>query len=145
MRIAIGADHAGFRLKEHLREVLGTWGHDVLDLGAHSTESTDYPQFGAAVGRAVVQGHAELGVAVCGSGIGVAIAANKIAGVRAAVIAEPLSAKSSREHNDCNVLCLGERLIGTAMAEAVLDVFLSTPFAGGRHERRVDQILELEK
>ncbi len=145
MRIALGADHAGFKLKEHLRERLGEWGHEVLDLGTHSTDSVDYPQFGAAVGRAVVQGHAELGVALCGSGIGICIAANKVVGVRAAQAWDSLSAKLAREHNDANVLCFGERLIGFDTATAALEAFLAASFLGGRHERRVDQLLALEK
>ena len=145
MRVAIGADHAGYKLKEFLRGRLAAWGHEVLDLGTDSLESVDYPNFGAAVGRAVADGNAERGVAVCGSGIGISIAANKVHSVRAALVSEPVSAKLAREHNDANVICFGERIVGIAIAEAALEVFLSTPFAGGRHATRVDLLSALEK
>jgi ribose 5-phosphate isomerase B len=141
MKFVVGSDHAGFALKEHLKKLLGDWGHDVVDVGTHSTESTDYPEYGAAVGRKVVElGAATRGVCVCGSGIGISIAANKIAGVRAALVTEPTAARLSREHNDANVVCFGERLIGRAVAEDALKAFLETEFAGGRHERRVKQL-----
>jgi ribose 5-phosphate isomerase B len=145
VRIAIASDHAGYKLKEHLRGRLIAWNHDVLDLGTASTESVDYPDFGAAVGRAVAEGRAERGVAICGSGIGVSIAANKIAGVRAALVHEQLAARLAREHNDANVICFGERLVGVAHAEAALEIFLATPFFGGRHAGRVDKLRALEK
>jgi len=145
VRVAIGADHAGFRLKEHLRGTLEGWGHEVIDLGTRSADSVDYPQYGAAVGRAVVEGQADRGVAICGSGVGISIAANKVAGVRAALVSEPLTARMCREHNDANVICFGERYIGVALAEAALEVFLATPFSGGRHQGRVDQLRALEK
>ena len=145
MKVAIGADHAGYRLKEHLRACLLGWGHDVIDLGTTSTESVDYPDFGAAVGRAVAEGRAERGVAICGSGIGISIAANKVPGVRAALVQDPLAARLSREHNDANVVCFGERLVGIALAEAALEVFLMTPFSGGRHAGRVDKLRALDR
>ncbi len=122
-----------------MKKLLAEWGHDVLDVGTHSTESADYPEFGAAVGRKVVELGAR-GVCVCGSGIGISIAANKVAGVRAALVTEPTAARLAREHNDANVVCFGERLIGRAVAEDALRAFLSTEFAGGRHERRVKQL-----
>jgi ribose 5-phosphate isomerase B len=144
MRVVIGSDHAGFKLKEHLKERLAAWGHEVEDVGTHSTESADYPQFGAAVGRRVVElGEAARGVCVCGSGIGISIAANKVDGIRAALVSEPVAAKLSRQHNDANVVCFGERLIGTAVAEEALRVWLETPFEGGRHARRVAQLDEI--
>jgi ribose 5-phosphate isomerase B len=144
MRVVIGSDHAGFQLKEHLKARLAAWGHDVEDVGTHSTESADYPQFGAAVGRRVVELGAEArGVCVCGSGIGISIAANKIDGIRAALVSEPVAARLSRQHNDANVVCFGERMIGTAVAEEALRVWLETPFEGGRHARRVAQLDEL--
>jgi ribose 5-phosphate isomerase B len=144
MRVAIGSDHAGYKLKEHLRSRLAAWGHEVLDLGTSSTESVDYPDFGAAVGRAVESGKVERGVCVCGSGIGISIAANKVPGVRAALVQDQLGARLAREHNDANVVCFGERLIGVAHAEAALEVFLATPFSGGRHAGRVDKLRALD-
>jgi ribose 5-phosphate isomerase B len=146
MRLVVGSDHAGFQLKEYLKSLAAEWGHEVVDVGTHSADSVDYPVFGAAVGRKVVElGGDARGLAVCGSGIGIAMAANKVAGVRAAVVSEPTAARLCREHNDANVLCLGERLIGRALAEEALKVFLATPFAGGRHQRRVDQLDALVK
>jgi ribose 5-phosphate isomerase B len=143
MKVVVGSDHAGFQLKEHLKKVLVGWGHEVEDVGTHSTESADYPDFGAAVGRKVVELQAR-GVAVCGSGIGISIAANKVPGVRAALVSESTSARLAREHNDANVLCLGERLVGAAVAEDALKAFLETAFAGGRHEKRVDKLRALD-
>jgi ribose 5-phosphate isomerase B len=138
MTIVVGSDHAGFKLKEYLKDRLAAWGHAVEDVGAHSTESCDYPAFGAAVGRRVVAlGDGARGVAVCGSGVGISIAANKVRGVRAALVSEPTAARLSRQHNDANVICFGERLIGQAVAEEALRVWLETPFEGGRHARRV--------
>ncbi len=148
MKCVVGADHAGFRLKEQVKEWLGAWGHDVEDLGTRSTDSVDYPDFGAAVGRRVVEvetsGAPVLGFAICGSGIGISIAANKVHGVRAAVVGEPTAAKLSRLHNNANVLCLGERLIGVAVAEACVRAFLETAFEGGRHAGRVAKLGALE-
>ena len=139
MKVVVGSDHAGFPLKEHLKKVLGQWGHEVIDVGTHSTESTDYPQYGEAVGHKVMELGAP-GLCVCGSGIGISIAANKVPGVRAALVGDATAARLAREHNDANVLCLGERLIGRAVAEDALKAFLETAFAGGRHERRVKQL-----
>jgi len=139
MRVVVGSDHAGYQLKEYLKSLLAEWGHEVVDVGTGSTESVDYPEFGAAVGRKVVELSAR-GVAVCGSGIGISIAANKVPGVRAALVNEPVAARLSREHNDANVICFGERLVGRAIAEESLRVFLATEFAGGRHQKRVSQL-----
>lgn len=141
--IAIGADHAGYELKDTIGRHLREGGFKVLDLGTNSSERVDYPDFGAAVGRAVANGSAQLGVAVCGSGIGISMAANKIHGVRAAVAHDETSARLSREHNDSNVLCLGERLIGETVALASLDAWLNATFEGGRHQGRVDKLNEL--
>lgn len=140
MRIAVGADHAGYALKEWLAIHLRESGHDVLDLGTHSDERVDYPDFGAAVGRAVAGGDAEVGLCVCGSGIGIAIAANKVAGVRAATVHDVTSAHLAREHNDANVICIGERLTGPEVAKESVDAFLGAKFAGGRHAPRVAKI-----
>ena len=140
MRIAVGADHAGYGLKEALSEHLRAAGHDVTDCGTHSSDRVDYPDFGAAVGRAVAGGDADLGVCVCGSGNGIAMAANKIAGVRAAVAYDVTSARLARAHNDANVLCIGERLTGAEVAQEALDAWLDAAFDGGRHEARVAKL-----
>lgn len=139
-RIAAGSDHAGYHLKTELVAHLEASGHEVLDLGTDSTDRVDYPDFGAAVGRAVASGDAELGLCVCGSGIGIAIAANKIPGVRAATVHDVTAAHLTREHNDANVICFGERLIGPEVAREALDAFLAAEFEGGRHAGRVDKI-----
>jgi ribose 5-phosphate isomerase B len=143
MKIVVGSDHAGYALKEHLKSLLVRWGHDVIDLGTHSSESTDYPDYGAAVGRKVVELEKEgpvRGLCVCGSGIGISIAANKVAGVRAALAYDTTAARLARQHNDANIVCVGERMVGPAVAEDTLKTFLDTPFEGGRHQRRVDKL-----
>ncbi|MGF1596442.1 MAG: ribose 5-phosphate isomerase B [Acidimicrobiales bacterium] len=145
MRLVVGSDHAGFHLKEELARHLRTAGHDITDVGTADTASVDYPDFGAAVGRAVVAGDGELGVAVCGSGIGIAISANKVPGVRAATVHDVTSARMSREHNDANVVCFGARFTGVQVALDALDAFLGATFAGGRHSRRVDKITALDQ
>ena len=142
--IAVGSDHAGYALKEQLAGELRDLGHEVLDLGAHSSERVDYPDFGAAVGRAVVGGDAELGLCVCGSGIGIAMAANKVPGVRAATVHDVTSARLTRQHNDANVICLGERLIGPEVASEALRAWLDAEFEGGRHAGRVDKLSGLD-
>ena len=140
MRIAFGADHAGFELKELLARRATELGHDVVDLGASSTASVDYPDYGFAVGTAVASGRAERGVVVCGTGIGISIAVNRVSGARAGVATDLYSAQLMREHNDANVLALGARVTALPLAMAILDTFLTTPFAGGRHQRRVDKL-----
>ena len=142
--IAVGSDHAGYALKEQLAGELRDLGHEVLDLGAHSPERVDYPDFGAAVGRAVVGGDAELGLCVCGSGIGIAMAANKVPGVRAATVHDVTSARLTRQHNDANVICLGERLIGPEVASEALRAWLDAEFEGGRHTGRIDKLSGLD-
>jgi ribose 5-phosphate isomerase B len=139
-RIAVGSDHAGFGLKSTLVEELRGAGHDVVDLGAHDRSSVDYPDFGTAVANAVVAGDAEFGVCVCGSGIGISIAANRVHGARAALAHDVTSARLSREHNDANIVCFGERLIGVEVAKEALHVFLATEFEGGRHQARVNKL-----
>lgn len=143
-RIAAGSDHAGFRLKNELIEILIALGHDVDDLGTHGSDSVDYPDFGAAVGNAVASGAAELGLCVCGSGIGIAMAANKVAGVRAATVHDVTSARLAREHNNANVMCLGERLTGSEVAADAVLAFLGASYAGGRHQRRIDKLAALD-
>ena len=145
MKIAVGADHAGFALKERLTEKLKADGHEVVDLGTHSAESTDYPDFAAAVGRKVVAGEADRGLLVCSSGVGMSIAANKIRGVRAALGFTADEVSYTRRHNDANVLALGAKYTEEPEAKALLDTFLSTPFEGGRHQRRLDKIKKLEQ
>ena len=143
MRIALAADHAGFALKDELAAWLREAGHDVLDLGTNGPESVDYPEYGAKLARAVGSGEAERGIAVCGSGIGIAIAINRFAECRCAQVNEPLSAELARTHNDANAIALGARLIGSDMAKACVAAFLGTDFAGGRHQRRVEQLSSL--
>lgn len=144
MKIAVGSDHAGYASKEHLKGWLQERGHHVDDLGTHDTASVDYPDFAARVARGVAGGEAALGLLVCGTGIGMSIAANKIAGIRAAHCSDPYQARLAREHNDANVLCLGERVSGLGTMEATLDAFLAHTFAGGRHAARVEKIQRIE-
>jgi len=143
MRIALAADHAGFQLKDELAAWLRDGGHEVTDLGTNSSDSVDYPQFGTRLAEEVASGRADRGVVVCGSGIGISIAVNRNPACRCARVDDPLSARLAREHNDANVLALGARLVGSDMARACVTEFLGTEFAGGRHQRRVDQLSQL--
>jgi ribose 5-phosphate isomerase B len=143
MRIALSADHAGVNLKELIAGWLREQGHEVLDLGTSSHESVDYPRYGAMLAEALADGRAERGITVCGSGIGVAIAANRNPACRCAQIAEPLSATLARQHNNANAIALGARLIGPEMAIACVKAFLDAEFEGGRHQRRVDQLSQI--
>ena len=145
MRIAIGADHAGFPLKEHLKALLESLGHEVDDHGTHSEESVDYPRICAGVGRAVVAGKADRGIVLGGSGQGEQIAANKVHGVRAALCNDLYTTRMSRLHNDANVLSIGGRIVAFGLADEIVKVWLETPFEGGRHQKRLDQIAEIEK
>jgi ribose 5-phosphate isomerase B len=140
MRIALAADHAGYVLKDELVGWLREQGQDVTDLGTNGPESVDYPEYGRRLADALASGQAERGIAVCGSGIGISIAVNREPRCRCARVDDPLSAQLAREHNDANVLALGARLIGSDMAKACVSAFLDTDFAGGRHQRRVDQL-----
>ncbi|HUY21960.1 MAG TPA: ribose 5-phosphate isomerase B [Acidimicrobiales bacterium] len=144
MRIAVGSDHAGYLLKEFLASHLADMGHEVDDLGTDSEASVDYPEFGAAVGRAVAEGRAQLGVCACGTGMGIAIAANKVPGIRAAVVHDVTTARLARAHNHANVVCMGGRILGNEVAKDAIETFLSTEPAGGRHDRRIDEIAVLE-
>ena len=143
-RIAIASDHAAYDLKSSLAEWLREAGHDVLDLGTHSGASVDYPDYGARIARAIEDGEADRGIALCGSGIGISIAVNRSRACRCALVSEPLSARLAREHNDTNVLALGARLVGPEMARACIESFLSTEFLGGRHQGRVDKLSATE-
>jgi ribose 5-phosphate isomerase B len=144
MKIAIGADHAGFQAKEHLKLWLSERGHDVVDFGTESPAAVDYPDFAGRVGRAVASGSAPIGLLVCGSGIGMSIAANKIAGVRAAHCTGSYEARVARQHNDANVICMGARVSGYGVMEDALQAFLDHGFEGGRHAARVEKIRQLE-
>ena len=145
MRIAIGSDHAGFQLKRTLGQWLLDNGYEVTDVGTYSEDRVDYPHYGALVGQAVARGEADLGVAVCGSGQGICMAANKVPGVRGGVIRDDADAEMTRRHNDANVACFGERFTEPEAAIEALQVFLSTPFDGGRHEARVEQLGRLDQ
>ena len=144
MRIAIGADHAGFRLKQHVVTLLRQLGHEVADHGTHDEAAVDYPEICAGVGREVVSGRADRGIVIGGSGQGEQIAANKVRGVRAALCNELYTARMSREHNDANVLAMGGRIVAPGLADEIVKLWLATPFEGGRHQRRVDQIASIE-
>lgn len=145
MRIALGSDHGGYELKEAIRTHLESQGIEVSDLGTHSTDSVDYPKYGFVVGQAIMEGKADLGIVVCGTGLGISMAANKVPGIRAAVCTETFSARMAREHNNANVLALGGRVTGVGLALDIVDIFIKTDFAGGRHARRVDLISAIER
>lgn len=146
MRVAVGADHAGYRYKSDLARRIRDAGHEVLDLGTDSEASTDYPEFAHAVARAVVEGRADRGVLVCGSGVGVTVAANKVPGVRAATCHDCYSARQGVEHDDLNVLCLGERVVGIELARSIVHAFLAARFSGvERHARRLEKLKAIER
>ena len=145
MRIGIGNDHSALELKAEIIEFLKEKGHEVVDFGTDSSESCDYPKYGEAVGRAGVAKEVDCGILICGTGLGISLAANKVKGVRAAVCSEPFTAKMSRAHNTCNVLAFGARVVGAELAKMIVDVWLNTEFEGGRHQRRVDMIMEIEE
>ncbi len=145
MHIVIGSDHAGYRLKEHFKQVMKADGHTVDDLGTHSEEPVDYPPICAAVGRAVADRRAERGIVLGGSGQGEQIAANKVRGVRAALCNDLYTARFSRSHNDANVLAMGGRIVADGLADEILHLWLTTAFEGGRHARRVEEIAEIEQ
>ena len=149
MKIALGADHAGYEFKDRIAQMLREEGHTIVDYGTHDATPVDYPQYGYAVGESVASGQADRGIVVCGSSLGISIAANKVPGVRCAVVTEPLSAELARRHNNANVLALSERLTGWEMIERCVDVFMHAPFdgdtaSGKRHAHRVDQLFEFD-
>jgi len=145
VRIALGADHAGYPLKQFLIGVVLDWGHEKEDLGTHSEEPTDYPPYCAAVGRAVANGLADVGIVLGGSGQGEQISANKVRGVRAALCNDLYTARMARAHNNANVLSIGARIVAPQLAQEILQVFLTTPFEGGRHQKRLDEITAIEE
>ena len=144
-RIAVGSDHAGFRAKENIKKYLESEGYGVDDVGTHSEESVDYPDFAFAVAERIASGQNPLGVLVCATGIGVSIAANKVEGIRAALAHDSLTARRAREHNDANVIALGGKIVGDDEAIAIVQEFLNARFAGGRHQRRIDKITEMDR
>ena len=145
MKIAMGSDHGGIHLKNQLKAHLEEKGYEIMDCGTYTEDSCDYPDFAEKVCKEVVAGNVVKGILVCGTGIGISMAANKCKGIRAALIADVFSAKMAAEHNNANVICMGERTTGVGLAEMMVDTFLNTPFAGGRHQRRIDKIMALEK
>ena len=144
MKIAMGNDHSAVELKNIIKEHLESKGYEVLNLGTDTTDSCDYPVYGEKVGRAVVSGEADLGICICGTGLGISLAANKVKGVRACVCSEPYTAIMSRKHNNANVLAFGARVVGSEMAKLIVDEWLAAEFEGGRHQRRVDLIMDIE-
>ncbi len=144
MKIAIGNDHTAVDLKNVILDYLVSLGYEVINLGTDSRESCDYPVYGEKVGRAVVDGLADLGIAICGTGVGISLAANKVKGIRACVCSEPYTAKLSRMHNNSNVLAFGARVVGSELAKMIVDEWLAAEFEGGRHQRRVDLIMAIE-
>ena len=145
MIIAIGCDHAAFAMKEDIKAYLAEKGHEVKDYGTFSPESCDYPLYGEKVARALAEGQAERGILICGTGVGISLAANKVPGIRAAVCSEPLTARLARQHNHAQIIAFGARIVGPDTAKSIVDAFLEAEFLGGRHARRVGQIEEIEK
>lgn len=144
MKIAIGNDHSAVEMKNIIREYVKAKGYEVIDFGTNTSESCDYPEYGEKVGRAVALGEADYGIAICGTGIGIGIAAGKVKGIRVCTCSEPYSARLSRMHNNTNVLTFGARVIGTEMAKMIVDEWLDNTYEGGRHDRRVAQLMEIE-
>lgn len=140
MKIAIASDHGGFNLKEQLKKYVESFGHEVIDLGCYSADRADYPDHGIACGEAVAKGEADRGIVVCGTGIGISIAANKVKGVRCALCTDPVMARLCREHNNANMLAIGERIVGIELAKGIVEAFLNTEAEGGRHAERVAKI-----
>ena len=143
MKIALASDHGGFALKEAIKAHLTDRGYEVLDLGTHSEESVDYPKYGQACGEVVISGQADRGIVCCGTGIGISIAANKVKGIRAAVVTNEFMAEMTKRHNDANIIALGGRVLETEYALKLVDIWLDTEFEGGRHQRRVDMLNEM--
>ena len=145
MKIVIGNDHAAVTMKQDISAYLEEKGYEIINVGTDTSESVDYPVYGEKVARMVASGEADLGIAICGTGLGISLAANKVKGIRACVCSEPYTARMSRMHNNCNVLCFGARVVGLDLAKMIVDTWLSTEFEGGRHQRRVDMIMALEE
>jgi len=145
MKIAIGCDHVGFILKDEIKNHLKDQGIEIIDKGTYSTERTDYPLYGKAVAEAIQKGDADLGILICGTGVGISITANKLRGIRAVVCSEPYSARLSRQHNDTNILAFGARVVGSGLAKMIVDNWLAGEFEGERHQRRIDLISQIER
>lgn len=145
MRVAIGNDHAATELKFQVKEYLESKGYEVINFGTDTTDSCNYPEYGEAVGNAVAKGEADAGVLICGTGVGISIAANKVKGIRAVVCSEPVTARLSKLHNDSNIVAFGARIVGFETAKAILDAWFETEYEGGRHQKRVDMITEIEE
>lgn len=146
MKIGIGNDHSALELKVEIIDFLKEKGHEIIDYGTNSSESCDYPIYGEIVANAVVNGEVDKGILICGTGLGISLAANKVKGIRAAVCSDPFTAKMSREHNDCNILAFGARVVGAELAKMIVDVWVSTEFSGAeRHQKRVNMIMDIEK
>ena len=145
MKIGIANDHASVEMKQQVVAYLKEKGYDVVNYGTDSTESCDYPVYGEKIGHAVVSGEVDFGIAICGTGLGISLAANKVYGIRAAVCSEPYTARLSRQHNNANILAFGSRVIGIELAKMIIDEFLGAEFEGGRHQRRVDMIMDVER
>ena len=145
MKIAIGNHHLAVELKNHITKYVEAKGYEVVNFGTDSSESCDYPVYGEKVARAVASGECDLGILICGTGIGISLAANKVKGIRAAVCSEPYSARLTRQHNNANIIAFGARVVGQAMAEMIVDEFLNAEYEGGRHQRRVDMITAIEE
>ena len=144
MKIAIGNDHAAVEMKKEIKAYLESKGHEVINFGTDTTASCNYPEYGKAVGMAVASGEADCGVLICGTGVGISLAANKVKGIRAAVCSEPVTARLTKLHNNANIICFGERIVGMETAKAIVDAWLDTEFEGGRHQTRVDMIMAIE-
>ena len=145
MKIAIGNDHVAVSMKNHIKNYLEAKGYEVVNFGTDTEERTDYPIYGKKVADAIVSGECELGILICGTGIGISLAANKVKGIREAVCSEPYSARLTRQHNNANIIAFGARVVGEATAEMIVDEFLSAEYEGGRHQRRIDMIEAIEK
>lgn len=145
MKIAVGADHGGYPLKPGIIAYLKKLGHEVIDFGTDSEESVDYPDYGKAVGEAVASAEADLGIVMCGTGVGISISCNKVKGIRCACVSEPYSARMARKHNNANILAFGGRVVGLDLAEMIVDEFLNAEFEAGRHERRIEKISDMEE
>lgn len=145
MKIAIGNDHIAVEMKEHIKKYLEDKGYEIVNFGTDSTERTDYPIYAKKVADAILSGECELGILICGTGIGISIAANKVKGIRAAVCSEPYSAALTRQHNNANIVAFGARVVGTATAETIVDAFLGAEYEGGRHGKRIDMITAIEE
>lgn len=145
MKIGVGADHGGYLLKEQIATHLKSKGHEVVDYGTNSADSVDYPIYGEAVANGIIKGEIETGIVICGTGIGISLAANKVKGIRCALVSDTFSAKMAKEHNNCQMIAIGERVIGPGLALELIDAYLGASFGGDRHQRRVNLIMDIER